>query len=516
MEFAEDSLSDVLPAAHRVRLESALADALEGHVPDMRVPLANAVLGASAYLNTLVASALRRDPGNEYTFEDVVPGVLRVATCDLALRAGAAAAVFGLEVPDTLPRFADPRQRAFPAEEVGRALECQTLDDWANHFPRSTAGEWLGGSVPSVDNLPALAAPVARRSRRAVADVIFGFRSFYALRELTDLLRGAVADLDPLLLFGCRLARRATALLRDEAHRRRIGPLMLWGLQFPAAPELLRALAEPGDHPSWRFALRAVAEDPFEYLRYCSDVECAGRESASFFSVLAGGSAEGGRLIGSIALDQFLGDGPALDPRFMEALAPADRAGLLDLAARRARLSGDRERALALLKKAMATAPEDALTIVSYAWALAQSGDRKRAVRLFRDAARLRPGWDLPDIEIARVQLEERSAEADERALSHLDSIRSRVPWSPEFGHVLGLSLIRARRYDEASECFERLLADNPRDPTALDRAALCDLARSRGNRALHTRGVQRAKEALALGARDTYRAWRAGEFRAE
>jgi hypothetical protein len=68
--------------------------------------------------------------------------------------------------------------------------------------------------------------------------------------------------------------------------------------------------------------------------------------------------------------------------------------------------------------------------------------------------------------------------------------------------------------YAEASECFERLLAEDPNDHVALERAASCDLARGREDKSLHTRGVRRAKEALQRGAPGAYVAWRNGEYR--
>jgi predicted Zn-dependent protease len=149
---------------------------------------------------------------------------------------------------------------------------------------------------------------------------------------------------------------------------------------------VLRAIADPGDDATWRFGVRAVAESPVDYVRYCVELEQARRENEPFFEALTGGSRRAGDFIARTARDELLGGSLALDPRVFARLAPDDRATVLDVAARQARLAGDSVRALALLKEAVACAPRNAPILVSYASALASQGDRKLAVRVLSEA----------------------------------------------------------------------------------------------------------------------------------
>jgi hypothetical protein len=521
-------LADVLDAVLAPEIVDVLRDRLsavfvDGPLDRESFPrLLGSVARASLQRFDRVVRVALSDPASrERPDAEVAQALLRVAAIDLAVRVGAGCALLGRRVPAAFSSFVNPARRGAPARLARRALRSKSIEAFADElgFARSVVEGWLKGERPALDSLEVLATAVAGKARgHRIANLRRRFRLLYAGWELVERARcwgGDAATMD-VVRGVVRTAAAVAHELRTQAPGSSLpAHLLLFGSGSPVARPVLRRLGGSDSDAVWRCALLAVAQDPAAYIQYASDVACAGRENEQFWREQLGWPPS----LVKVVRDQqrayvFTLDEPPTPPQLTARMPASDRAVELGLRAVKLRLFGALEEELKVLKRAVALAPRDSLTLFAYARALHDAGNTKAAVRTLRDIVRMEPDDEGAQMAIGSFQLTENTPEGNVRALEHLRSLQGRIPWSRDYGHALGLAYVRAQLWNEASEIYERSLAEDPDDAKALERAAHCDLSAAGGRGERHDRGVERAKRAYMFGYPGTYVAWRGRRYR--
>lgn len=166
--------------------------------------------------------------------------------------------------------------------------------------------------------------------------------------------------------------------------------------------------------------------------------------------------------------------------------------------------SGQHAAALPLLDRLVRDNPADADLQCYYGEALWRAVPDRRfddAIERLKEAARLRPDWDYPLAEIARVYLHRGWTE---HALQVLESAPAgMMDKSPDGSFLLGLALSRLGRMGDALLACERSMALDERHAEAWDLAAEC--AFRLGDK---VRGRRYAKQAAHLGQFVSYQKW--------
>ena len=136
-------------------------------------------------------------------------------------------------------------------------------------------------------------------------------------------------------------------------------------------------------------------------------------------------------------------------------------------------------------------------------------GDRSmidEAITECKIAATLREEWDLPLVEPAVILS---NTGYYEEALKELEWAESKLPAkTPHLSYGYGYVLMMLSRFSEALDEFKFVLAHRPDYAIALNDAAHCAFMLGDTKD-----GMRYAKEARKFGERQTYQAWRAGQY---
>jgi len=168
--------------------------------------------------------------------------------------------------------------------------------------------------------------------------------------------------------------------------------------------------------------------------------------------------------------------------------------------------SGDLAAAAVYLEGAAAEDPDRPELHHDLGAHLGQLGRYDEGIAACRRALDLRPGWPIPLVQIGIMLLD---AGRNAEALEHIEQISKTIEWSINLGHTLGLARMRARKYEQAIDAFDRVLAEAPRHGLALDAAAHCHLMLRKWKT-----GRDLAKRAHELGHHETYLWLEAGHYK--
>lgn len=160
--------------------------------------------------------------------------------------------------------------------------------------------------------------------------------------------------------------------------------------------------------------------------------------------------------------------------------------------------------ALPLWEKVVAVDPENADHRCHYGvclWRARPAPDFDAALEQLRRASKIRPEWDYPVAEIARVYMHRGLPDL---ALHHFEQIdNALLESSQDCSFTLGLTLFKLRRFGEAKVAADRACGMDPTHADAWDMAAEC--AFEMGDK---VEGGRCAREALRLGMRRSYDRW--------
>ncbi len=194
----------------------------------------------------------------------------------------------------------------------------------------------------------------------------------------------------------------------------------------------------------------------------------------------------------------------AYDERNLAALSQDQQIDYLFHLARE-RMARERyDEAVRLWRKVLAHRPDDADVHCYHGvslWKARPGPDHDAAIDALRRACELRPEWDYPAAEVARVYLDR---DWVENALHHLQRLPAAlVSRSHDLSYTTGQTLVRLKRYAEALPFLDRAVELDSTNGDAWDLAAEC--AFRTGDK---VGGGRKAREAFRLGRASSYNRW--------
>lgn len=459
---------------------------------------------------------------------------LRLAICDLSLRVSAALFLADAPTPNEEPPLWARENGGSPflrglLERCGdnRPTRAQIAEDLI--VAPNTVDNWLdGGANPFIYNLDRLSDYLAPRLPDADADALKGeLRLHFALVAICDLLanhlgRDAVMDLAAALV---RFVSRNLAGLRtysnlepDDAAKRQFFILLL-GARFTGAEHLLKYLWRHERDPIWRADLLAASKPWHLRLghvaKYLGGIDEAAQRAHEEFGIPME-EVEG-------LLDEVLRSAQTdlTDPGFIEASESEGMnvirvKGDAEFSARnrviqynQAKSEGDLETALVHIRRAVELQRENADYHFELGATLGMAGEVEDGILECEIAAKLKPEWELPQVEVGIILL---NAGRNREALEHLEkAARGKKRPSAHLSFNLGVARERCGDYEGALAMLERVARINKEHALAIDRAAHCAFQTGDAKK-----GRRLAKRAHQLRQSDTYNEWRAGEYRAK
>jgi tetratricopeptide (TPR) repeat protein len=177
------------------------------------------------------------------------------------------------------------------------------------------------------------------------------------------------------------------------------------------------------------------------------------------------------------------------------------------LQARYAEAEGDVQTSILHTRRAIELQPLNADYHFQLGALLGKIGQIDEGIQECRIALQLKPGWDLPRIEIGIILINNHRYEEGRK---HLEET-ARIVGTPTM-HLsvsLGYARMCCKDFGGALELFDVVLREKPDHALALDCAAHCCFLLGETDR-----GIALVKEAFKHGASDTYREWCEGKYR--
>lgn len=499
-------------------------------ISDIRFSPYHRIVAASLLWASLhwdrVAGRMRSQPFADVPVAKAAVPYLRLAVVDLSMRlVGLLRACEIKSIKGDLPSWCKERSHGLLLRSL---LERSglTRDELADKLDvtDNTVDSWLDSiSYPSDTNVASIAQVVSTHIQATQEPAVLAdLRRHHMLCRIGDLLaryvdRGDVVDLVGHLLKYTKMTLDGLAefsrLPEDRAMAANLALLML-GSQFTSAGYLARSLWRQETDPIWRADLLAATnawnrrlDMTTQYVRDYPQLLRWSRENLPVTDEEAEALTE--KTIHGLQGDlnpspaEIPGTGFAFrikgDARFS--------AGNRMIQARQARAEGDAEAALKHLRRAVELQALNAEYHFQLGAQLGQMGHTEEGIQECWLAVQLKPGWDLPLIEIGIILVNNHKYE---EGLEHLEMTAKKVPtMTTHLAFSLAYARMQCNRYSGALGLFEAVLKEKPDHAIAIDCAAHCCLKLGETDG-----GIALAKEALKRGAPSTYRDWKEGKYK--
>ena len=388
----------------------------------------------------------------------------------------------------------------------------------------NTVDSWLDGkSYPTETNILRLAGTLSKGKSAIYEETLLTqLRRNYTFCKVGDLLADAVGRENAVDLANHLLTYTHKTLIGLEKYSH-LAPrdavvanvsLLVFGSQFISAQDLTTPLWRQETDPVWRADLLASTKNwperltmIFQYLQSYPELAKTVKQN---FPV----SDKEAQLIVDKTMEMVQGD-LKISP------AQGDREGFVYRVKGDAKFSA-RNR---MIQARYAISKDDAATALLHLWRavelqplnaeyhfqlgteLGKIGRIDEGIQECNIAVHLNPEWDLPQIEIGVILVNNRKYDEGRNHLEKVARIAGTI--SVHLAVSLGYARMHCGEFQGALELFDRVLAEKPDHALALDCSAHCCFLLGETDR-----GIALAKQALKLGASDTYRDWRDGKYR--
>ena len=387
----------------------------------------------------------------------------------------------------------------------------------------NTLDSWLAGnSRPSQENTQKISEILSAFLPEPKEELKAILNRHYTLCTLSDMLakqvgREAVIDLVKNLI---RLTndlldgfKQFSKLPPDRAFAANVA-LLLFGTQFTSSEFLLRYLWRKETDPVWKADLQAAQKDWHRRLQLDAQYLGSFDQGVTWAQEKLGVSNTLAKRLMEEVVHSLQGDQTRMSLDDLKGKTVIRVKGDAEFSARnriiqamQARAEGDNDTAIIHFRRAVELQPMNTEYHFQLGATLGQIGQVEEGIQECWIASQLEPKWDLPRVEVGIILVNSGRHKEGLKQLEETATVLGEIGWHLAFS--LGYARMKCDNPAGALEMFDKVLNDKPDHALALDCAAHCCFLTGDDKR-----GRELAKQALQLGASDTYRGWRAGKYK--